>query len=271
MKLMDAHLHSEGLNNNSLQLMALSGIKAVINMVAIPEVVPGINKDFSPEAIFEYCDRVIDYRAWLTKQYFMFDTYVCVAISMAGVPRRYKEALDKLKTYIRERDQVVGIGEIGFEPDSPTCSNFKVQEELIVTQLEIAKQYGKHVCFHTPMNEKPKWFKLYLSMIKEAGLEPAKIIIDHADETIVKMVNESGCYAGITVQPRRKVGAIDAAKMINTGDRNKIFVNSDSSLKYESDTLAVPKTAFEMKKLGINESEIEKVLWENPRQAYGLL
>lgn len=269
MKLIDSHLHFEGLNDSSLRLMAMSGIQAIVCMTAIPEVIPEMNKDFSPDAIFNSCDRILNYYAWIAKQY-MIDTYVSVAVSAVGTPFRYKESLEKMKTYLKERNQIVGIGEIGFEPDSPTCSDLKVQEDIIATQIEIAKQFNKTLCFHTPLTEKLKWFKRYLSMIKEGGLSFDKVIIDHADNSIVKEVTSSGCYAGISVQPRRKVRAIDAALMIKKGDENRILVNSDAGFSHEADPLSVPRTAFEMKKLGMKDTEIEKVLWENPQKAFGL-
>jgi len=269
MKLMDCHLHFEGLSDGSLRLMAMSGIQTIVSMTAIPEVIPEMNKDFSPDAIFDSCDRILNYYAWIAKQY-MIDTHVCVAVSVVGIPLRYKESLKKMKTYLKDRNQIIGIGEIGFEPDSPTCSDLKIQEEIIATQIEIAKQFKKTLCFHTPLTEKLKWFKRYLSMIKEGGLDFDKVIIDHVDKSIVKEVTSSGCYAGISVQPRRKVRAKDAAIMIKKGDENRILVNSDTCFPHESDPLSVPRTAFEMKKLGIKDTEIKKVLWENPRKAFGL-
>lgn len=271
MQLMDPHLHLEGLNNSSLQLMAMCDMKTVVGMVAIPEVVPEMNKDFPPDAIFEYVDRVLSFHAWTTEQFFLIDTYCCVAVSMVGVPRRYKEALDKLKAYIEHHDRVVGIGEIGFEPDSPTCSDMRLQEEIIAAQLEIAREVGTLVCFHTPLRDKPKWVERYLSMLKEAGVKPDKVIIDHADATDVKMITDAGCYAGITVQPHRHVRAGEAAEMISTGDRTRILVDSDTATLNESDPIAVPRVAFEMRKLGMSEADIEQVLWENPRRAYGLV
>lgn len=267
---MDPHLHLEGLNHNSLQLMAMSGFKAIVAMVSIPEVVPEMNKDFPPEAIFEYADRVLGFGAWTTKQYFMIDTYACVAVSMVGVPLHYREALKKLGAYLQQREQIVGIGEIGFEPSSPTCSDLKVQEEIIKTQLELAKKLGKRVCFHTPLTEKIKWSERYVAMIKEAQLDPSQVIIDHSDGMNVRAVIDAGCYAGITVQPHRDVRAIDAAEIIRASDRSRILVDSDSATLNESDPLAVARTAFELKRMGLPEKEIEEVLWDNPRRAYGL-
>lgn len=270
MKLMDSHLHLEGLDNSALQLMALSGIGAVVGMVANPEIIPGINKDFPPEAIFDYCDRMLGFHAWTAKKFFMIDAYVCAGVSMAGIPRRYEESLAMLKSYLEERSQIVGIGEIGFEPESSTCRDLKIQEEIIAFQLDIARQLGKTVCFHTPPSQKVKWFERYHAMIKEAGLDPGKVIIDHADGSVVKAVTDSGCYAAISVQPRRRVRAKDAAELIIAGDRSRIFVDSDTSMARESDPLAVPRTAFELKRLGMSEVEIERILWDNPRRAFGI-
>lgn len=270
MKLIDPHLHLEGLSNDSLQLMAMAGIKKIVGMISIPEVVPAMNMDFPPEAIFAYVDRVLEFGAWMTKQYFMIDTYVCAGVSMVGVPLRYKEALKGLSAFLQEKKQVVGIGEIGFEPSSPTCSDLKIQEEIIQFQLDLAKKLGKVVCFHTPPKEKVKWTERYLAMIKEAHLDQAQVVIDHSDGTNVRTVVNAGCYAGITVQPHRHVRAIEAAEIISTSDRTRIIVDSDTSILNESDPLAVARTAFELRKMGMAEKEIEQVLWDNPRRVYNL-
>lgn len=268
MNLMDSHLHLEGLNNESLQQMAMCGIRAIVGMVSIPEVVPEMNSDFPPEAIFEYADRVLDFHGWVTREHFLIETYLCVCVSMVGVPRRYNEALAGLREYVSKRERVVGIGEIGFEPGSPTCSDMRVQEELINAQLEIAKEVGTVLCFHTPLHEKPSWTERYLGMLKESGVDPAKVIIDHADSTNVRLITDAGYIAGVTVQPHRHVRANEAAEIIRKEDSSRILINSDTATLNESDPLAVARVALELRKFGMDEGDIEKVLWQNPRRVY---
>lgn len=266
MDMIDPHVHVDTLNYHALELMAVAGVKAIISMVSIPEVQENIPSD----AIFQHCDRVMSFHAWRARKHFLIDTYVCPAISMVGVPIDYKEAIDKLSTYLSQRhDKVVGIGEIGLHPDSETCPDLNIQEEILRAQLEIARDFGKPVAIHTPPTEKPKWVKRYLTMVKELKMNQSEVVIDHADGTVTEMITRSGCNAAITVQPWRKVRAEDAAQAIQIGDIDRILVDSDCSL-LDSDPLAVPKTALEMRKLGMTETDVKKVVWDNPRRVYHL-
>jgi len=266
MDMVDPHVHVDTLNYHALELMAVAGIKTIISMVSVPEVQENIPSD----AIFQHCDRVMSFHAWRTSKYFLIDTYVCPGISMVGVPIDYKDGIDKLRFYLNQHhEKVVGIGEIGLHPESETCPDLSIQEEILRAQLEIARDFGKPVAIHIPPAEKPKWVKRYLTMVKELKLDPSKVVIDHADDTVTKMITVSGCNAAITVQPWRKVRAIDAAQAIQIGDIDRILVDSDCSL-LDSDPLAVPKTALEMRKLGMAETDIKKVVWDNPRRVYHL-
>jgi len=266
MDMMDPHVHVDALNHHALELMALAGVRALISMVAIPEV----HENIPSRAIFEHCDRVRSYHAWRTDNFFRMRTFGCVAVSMVGVPIDYEEALARLRIYLREhREEVLGIGEIGLEPSSATCRDMKTQERIFRAQLEIAKEFAKPVIMHTPPSEKRTWVDQYIPILREVGLSPELVIFDHCNESTVKMITDLGYIAAITVQPWRKVRPADAAQLVKDGDKERILIDSDSSL-LESDPLAVPKSVLEMRKLGVNEADIRQVVWENPRRIYKL-
>jgi hypothetical protein len=243
--------------------MALAGVGVVVTHTSTPEA----HENIPAEAIFDFNDRVLSFHSWRASKYFI-ETYACVCVSMVGVPVDYKAALDRLPGYL-SKDRIVGIGETGLEPGSATCSDLKVQEEILRAQLVMAKKHGKTVALHTPLTEKSRWVTRYLDMVNELGLNPERVVIDHADQSVVGMITRAGCYAGITVQPWRRVRPVDAAKAVEEGDMDRILVDSDCSF-LESDPLAVPKTGLEMRKLGMGDDEVRRVLWENPQRAYGL-
>ena len=263
MQLMDCHVHIAALNQRDLQLMTISNVKSVVAHIAEPDVATNIPWT----ATFDFVDRMLDFHTWRAAKYYI-DVHVCACISMVGIPVEWEKTLARLPACVN-RPEIVAIGEVGLEPRSITCSGLSIQEKVLRAQLDIARDVNKTVVFHTPLTEKPKWVDRYLGMIEEHKLDRAKVIIDHADPTDVKMITDAGCYAGITVQPWRKVSAADAAEMVKSGDRDLVLVDSDAGIP-ESDSLAVPKTAFEMRRLGLSEAEIQKVLWDNPRKAYGI-
>jgi predicted metal-dependent TIM-barrel fold hydrolase len=263
MQLMDSHVHVAALNQRDLELMTISNVKAVVAHIAEPDVATNIPWS----ATFDFVDRMLDFHTWRAAKYFI-NVHVCACVSMVGIPVEWEETLARLPACVK-RPEIVALGEVGLEPLSITCSDLSVQEKILRAQLDIARDVNKTVAIHTPLTEKPKWVDRYLGMIAEHKLERSKVVIDHADATCVNMITAAGCWAAITVQPHRRVRAADAAAMVKSGDRHLVLVDSDSGIP-ESDSLAVPKTALELRRLGLAEAEIERVLWDNPRKAYGI-
>ena len=266
MKFIDPHLHVDALNHHSLELMALTGVEAVISMVAVPEA----EKDYKAQVIFDHCDRVRSYHAWRTQYYFGITTYACLGISMVGVPLDYEVGLSRMREYMKEHDkEILGIGEIGIEPSSMTCPDLKIQERVFRAQLDMAREFSKPVVLHTPPVDKADWIAKYVPMLREHGVRFGQVIFDHCQPPVVKMIADLGAMAALTVQPWRKVRPVDAAEAVKAGDPQHIMVDSDCSL-LESDPLAVPKVAFEMRRMGLSEEVIRTVVWDNPPRLYHL-
>ena len=83
------------------------------------------------------------------------------------------------------------------------------------------------------------------------------------------MVLDAGLYAGLTPQQWRSVDPIAVASAIKELGADRILVSSDSSYT-PSDHLGVPKTAFELRKLGASEDIIDQVFRKNPAAFYKL-
>jgi len=263
MQLMDCHLHIAALNQRDLELMALANIKAVVAHIAEPDAATNIKS----EDTFSFVDRMLNFHTWRAAKY-CIDVHVCACVSMVAVPIDWQVALERLPACVA-RPEIVGMGEVGLEPNSITCPDLAIQEKILRGQLDIARDCNKPIIFHTPLTDKPKWVDRYRGMIEEHGLDPDKVIIDHVDPTDVTQVTDLGYWAAISVQPFRKVRAIDAAEMVRAGDARRILVDSDCGLP-ESDSLAIPRTALELRRLGVADETIHQVLWHNPRKAYSL-
>lgn len=263
MQIIDTHIHMDSLERSALEAMALAGVTAV---VADGSPMPGLAP--ASETVFDFYERTLGYDATRGAEFFI-DVYVMLGINMFFVPRDYEKVLESLPKYV-SRDKVVSIGEIGLDPRSETCPDLSKQEEIIKACLKIAKEHDKTVLFHTPTIERPKWVERYFKLIQEAKLEPSKVIMSHADSSIIKMITDCGCVAGITVQPWRKITPQDAAKMLQGSDIDRVLVDSDSSLRFGSDPLGVAKTALEMRTLGFQAADIKRVVYENPIRVFDL-
>lgn len=263
LKIIDSHVHMDSIERAALESMALAGVEAVI---ADGSPMPGLAP--SPQTIFDFYERTLGYEA-IRGEEFIIDVYAMIGINMFFVPQDYKAVFKEFPAYLI-REKVVGIGEIGMEPRSKTCPDLKTQQDLLEFFLMMAKEYDKTILFHTPSTDREKWVEFYFKLIEEAKIDPIKVVLSHADSSIIKMIQEFGCVAGVTVQPWRDINAAEAVKIIEGNDLDRIVIDSDSSLRFGSDVLSVPKTALEMRKLGFKETDIQKVVYDNAVKVFNL-
>ncbi|HDG96950.1 MAG TPA: hypothetical protein ENG73_02080 [Desulfobacterales bacterium] len=263
MQMIDAHVHVDSVSRQDLALMCMAGIRAVVSQTYYAHV----NVTISSQTIIDLYERLIEFETWRTSQEFI-DTYVAVSLNPVSIPTDYQKVLEAMPVYL-EKDKVVAIGEIGLEPASKTCPDLVKQEEIVREQLRMAKQYNKPVVFHTPAAEKEKWVEKYFNLISQEGIDKTKVIIDHADGAVAKAISDFGCIAGITVQPWRNLTPADGAKISMSCPPDRVIIDSDCS-PLLSDPLSVPKTAHEMRRLGMKEENIRKMVFDNAAKIFDL-
>lgn len=263
MQLIDSHVHMDSLGKDTLELMAVAGITAVV-----ADGAPGEGLATSAQAVLDFYERTLSYDTNRGAQAFI-DVYSMLGLNMFGVPPDYEKVLDALPKYLA-REKVVGLGEIGLDPRSRRCPDISRQEEILKAELQIAKEYNKIVLLHIPSTERAKWVGQYFKLVDAAGLKPDKVVMTHADSSVIKIITDYGCVAAITVTPMRKITPEDGARMLKDSNLGMILVNSDSILQHWSDPLGVPKTALEMRKLGFKEEDIRKVVYDNAKRVFNL-
>ena len=261
MKMIDPHIHMDSVNRAHLESMALAGIVAVI-ADAGPLPAP------SAQWVLEFYDRTFSWDVPRGSE-FLIDAFVTIGINMLCIPPDWEKVVEALPKYL-EREGVVGIGEIGVDPRSFTCPDINKQEEVLRAQLRVVSEHNVPVRLHTPPMDKKSWLDKHFKRIKEFGLDKEKVIISHADGEILRDIIDFGCIAEITVQPWRKLDPEDAARILKDAPLDRVMIDSDTALRVSADVLTVPKVALEMKKLGFSESEVSKVVYENPVRVFNL-
>ena len=263
MKMIDQHLHIDSRSLEELAMMSMAGIKAVVSHVYYPHQ----NVKINANTYFDFYDRKINWEPKRTKTE-LIETFLGVGINMVDVPSDWEKVIEALPQYV-DQERVVCIGEIGIEPSSETA-DITIQEEILKEELKIAKEYNMPVNFHTPLKNKKKWIEKYAFLIEEAGVNKNKVTIDHANPAVVDFIWEMGFYAGITIQTWRNVTPLEAAEVLAKGRHlDRLMLDSDSSPKW-SDALSVPKAVHQARKLGVKDSDIRKVVLENPIRFYNL-
>ncbi len=263
MNFIDAHLHLSDVSYMDLQKMHMMGITDVIAPSQL-----GAGKAVSADTIIDVWDYQLEVMVPRAAQHFIH-AYSLIGISMVSTPKdNLQKLLDILPDYLK-KDGVAGVGEVGFEPGSKTNNDREYQKMLLEEQMKIVKMTKKVIDIHTPMAPelKLKAAKDSLELAMKTGMDMNQVVIDHCTDTTLDWVLNCGAWAAISVQPCRNVSPRLAAQWIMKYKSNRIFVDSDTSPNM-SDPLAVPKVAYELRRLGATEELIEKACCKNAKIAY---
>jgi predicted metal-dependent TIM-barrel fold hydrolase len=155
------------------------------------------------------------------------------------------------------KDTVVGIGEIGYDDQTPE------EERFFAEQMELAQELDLPVLIHTPHRDKVKGTERTIALVKEVGINQEMVIIDHLNEQTLPLVMETGCWRGHSVYPFTKMSEERMVALLKQYGMEKMVVNSAADWG-RSDPLKVPKTGTAMLEAGFTEQEVERVLFENP-------
>jgi len=279
MEFIDTHFHLDARTYEDMVEIYQKGVKAVIapSYALLPT--------YDAQSILTATDNLIR-MIKPTYDRFFIKVFIAVGLNMLLIPKDYEKVLQQLPRYIKEVEEVVAIGEVGIDPKDPQKLGFpsktafqtsvEVQTEILKEEMRLAKEFNIPVDCHTPSQfgvtrplPRLEYAEKYLELADEVGLPRNLLIVDHADEEIVKLVSGSGAYAGITV--RNELTPECAAKIIGKYGTEKILVNSDAAPQpWASNPSAVPNTAFAMRKYGISDEDIRKVTFENALNLYKL-
>ena len=232
--------------------MRLAGIKTVIE----PSFWLGQERT-SYKTLEDYWEHIITFERNRAKE-FGINHFCAIAVNPreANNEKMSKEAMENIQRYL-ERDNVVALGEIGF--DDITSQ----EEDILRQQLILGNELGCPIIVHTPQINKLEGTKRTFEIIEETGVDQTRIIVDHNTEETIELSKSYEVFSGITVYPDTKLNPIRAVNIIKKYGIENVLINSSADWG-KSDPLSVPKTALYMENEGFSENEIEKLLYNNP-------
>lgn len=294
MEYIDSHSHLHTFSWNELELLAITGLKAVVAPAGNPAVQGRIYKPpLSPQDVFGLWDHPILLSKFIETRHF-FKFFVAIGIHSLGVVGEIEKVLEKIPEYLR-KDEVVALGEIGIDPIQYFGKAWPLdqQAEVIKAQLKIAKEYDFPVIIHTPVPKlesdfwidlafsdtekldsyKRKYIEMDLKIINEVGLDHKRVVIDHVDPSVIDFVlKETKAYIGVSIGlDMRRLWPKDVARAIAECDPERIMLNSDiANHAAYVDLFLLHKTIREMIRLKMKDEDIRKVIFENAKKFYGL-
>lgn len=252
MRIFEPHIHCFSRTTDDYERMALAGIEGVL------EPAFWLGQPRTHVATFkDYYDTLLGWERFRASQ-FGIRHYCTMALNPkeANDDRLSAEVVALVREYAK-KEGVVGIGEIGY--DDMTAKEEKVFQD----QLQIAKDFDLPVLIHTPHRDKKRGTIRTLEVVREMGINEELVLVDHNNEETIPLVKETGCWAGFSIYPNTKMSPDRMVEIFRRWGSEKMLINSAADWGV-SDPLLVPKTVLTMRKAGIEEEEIQTVVWNNP-------
>ena len=259
MKYIDPHIHMVSRTTDDYMRMALAGCVCITE----PAFWNGFDRG-SVDGFRDYFLQLTQYEPKRAANYGIgYYSWICINPKEADDPAFAREVIAIIPEFL-EAHCVVGVGEIGLN------KNTKNELVILEEQIAIAERYNQLILVHTPhLEDKLKGTRLIMDAIEaNSGIDPDRVLIDHAEEHTVSEILDRGYWAGLTIYPNTKCTPQRAADIIEIYGPDRIWINSAADWG-DSDPLSVPKLRFEMQQRGHSNDLIEKITYRNPMEFLG--
>jgi len=258
MKIFEPHIHMYSRNTRDYAEMATAGIRSILE--------PGGfwlgRARQHPETCLEYFDHLLEFEhTRAAKAGIQYHCTFALNPKEAHTPAIRERVMAELPRYL-DHPMCPALGEVGYDVID------KIEEEVVLEQLELAKQKHLPVLVHTPHVDKLEGTERLIANCRDVGIDPDLIEIDHCTEEQVKLVVDAGYWCGFTIYPVTKLSPERAVQIFKQYGTERMLVNSSADWG-PSDPLSVPKLAVLMQQSGFSEDVVQRLVWDNPVRFFG--
>ncbi|SNY47503.1 TatD family hydrolase [Paractinoplanes atraurantiacus] len=255
MRIFDPHIHMTSRTTDDYQRMADAGVRAVVEpafWLGQPRTNPG--------SFTDYFDSIIGWEPFRASQ-FGIRHHATIALNPkeANDPR-CRPVLDLLPRYLA-KDGVVAVGEIGYDSMTPA------EDEAFSAQLALALDHDLPALVHTPHRDKARGTQRSIDVIKESGIDPGRVALDHLNEVTVDAARDAGVWIGFSIYPDTKMSPDRMVEILRKHGTERVLVNSAADWG-KSDPLLTVRTAEAMLAGGFSAEDVDQLLWQNPVAFY---
>ncbi|MFD7628174.1 TatD family hydrolase [Streptomyces sp. NPDC059851] len=256
MRIFDPHIHMTSRTTDDYRAMYAAGVRALVE----PAFWLGQPRT-SPDSFTDYFDALLGWEPYRAAQ-FGISHHCTIGLNPkeANDPR-CTPVLDLLPRYLA-KDGVVAVGEIGY--DTVT----EAEDHAFAVQLGLAADFGLPALVHTPHRDKAGGTARSLAVVRESGIDPGAVVLDHLNEVTVAEVHDSGCWMGFSIYPDTKMTPDRMVAILKEHGTERMLVNSAADWGH-SDPLLTRATGEAMLAAGFDEDDVDRVLWRNPVAFYG--
>lgn len=256
MRIFDPHIHMTSRTTNDYEALYASGVRALVEpafWLGQPRTNVG--------SFIDYFDSLLGWERFRAAQ-FGIRHHATIALNPkeANDPRCVA-VLDEIPRYL-VKEGVVAVGEIGYDSMTPA------EDEAFSRQLALALEYALPVMVHTPHREKLAGTHRTLDVVRESGVAPGMVVVDHLNETNVEIVKDAGAWMGFSIYPDTKMDEQRMVAILQRYGTERVLINSAADWG-RSDPLKTSSTAKAMLAAGFTADDVDQVLWRNPVEFYG--
>jgi predicted metal-dependent TIM-barrel fold hydrolase len=251
MRIFDPHIHMTSRTTDDYTAMAAHGVRAVVEpafWLGQPRTNPG--------SFADYFDSLIGWEPYRASQFGIRHHATLALNPKEANDPRCRGVLDLLPRYL-DKDGVVAVGEIGYDAMTPA------EDEAFAAQLALAIAYELPALVHTPHRDKATGTRRTLDVVRESGIAPGRVLVDHLNEVTVGLVQDSGCWMGFSIYPDTKMSPPRMVEILKEHGLERMLVNSAADWG-KSDPLLTVRTAEAMLAAGFSADDVDRVLWRNP-------
>lgn len=250
-RLFDPHIHMYSRTTDDYDAMSQAGIEVVVEpsfWLGSPRRFVGTFEDYWEHLISFETNRARD---------FGIEHFTCISVNPKEAMARplALEALEAMEKYL-DRENVVGIGEIGYNQIND------LEEEVFVRQLDLALEKDMLATIHLPHNNKPAGMDRIEKILQDKKYNRKKILVDHNTEETIEKTLDLGMWAGLSVYPFTKLSPERAINIVKKYGTERIMIHSAADWGV-SNPLSVALVAREMRKDGLDATDVDKVTFAN--------
>jgi uncharacterized protein len=256
MRLFDPHIHMTSRTTDDYERMYAAGVRAVCEpafWLGQPRTAVG--------TFVDYFDALVGWERFRAGQFGIAHHCALALNPKEANDERLRGVLEVLPYYL-EKDGVVAVGEVGYDSMTPA------EDEVFAAQLALAVEHGLPALVHTPHRNKLAGTRRTLDVVRESGIDPGRVVVDHLNELTAPIVADSGCWLGFSVYPDTKMDERRTVRILRELGTGRMLVNSAADWG-RSDPLKTRRTADQMLAAGFGPDEVERVCWDNPVEFYG--
>ncbi|MEL6182702.1 MAG: hypothetical protein AAFS10_27335, partial [Myxococcota bacterium] len=187
--------------------------------------------------------------------------HIAIGIHPDAVPRRAHYEIWRELPHLLRDPAVSALGELGLKTGDPQEWSLVERQLRLLTELPEPKPALLSLARGPEARVRRRWLERLGTLVRDLELDPRRLIVQHIDWLIIDVAEAQGFTSGLSLSPFFST-TDEALRIITHHDRRRIVAGS-ALREGAVDVLALPKLAAVAREAGLEQIDIERVLYGN--------